>query len=70
MATNRTSSTTNPAAAAPDDTEPGKVDNGALPSDGEQTVNQPEPEREGPAAQREKPSTGVTPGGTAGGRRI
>ena len=70
MATKLSSSTTNPAAAAPDDAGEGKVDNGALPSDGQQTVSQPEPERESPQAQRDKPSTGITPGGTPGGRRI
>ena len=70
MASESISPTTNPAAAAPADPGPGKVDNGALPADGTQTVSQPEPERESPQAQREKPSTGITPGGTPGGRRI
>lgn len=46
------------------------VDNGALPSDGEQTVGQPEPQRESAAAQHEKPATGITPSGAAGGRRM
>lgn len=46
------------------------VDNGALPSDGEHTVSQPEPQRESAAAQRETPATGITPSGAAGGRRM
>lgn len=46
------------------------VDIGALPSDGQQTSSQPEPQRESAAAQHEKPATGITPSGAAGGRRM
>ena len=46
------------------------VDIGALPSDGQQTSSQPEPQRESAAAQHEKPATGITPSGSAGGRRM
>lgn len=70
MPNTRTSSTINPAAAAPASPGTGKVDNGALPSDGQRTVSQPEPQRESAAAQQEKPSTGITPSGAAGGRRM
>ena len=56
--------------AAPTDRRSGQVDNGALPSDGEHTVSQPEPQRESTAAQHEKPATGITPSGAAGGRRM
>ena len=68
--TTRSSSTPNPAAATPADAGGGKLDNGGLPSDGEQTVSQPEPQRESAAAQHEKPATGITPSGAAGGRRM
>ena len=59
-----------PARAVPADPRTGKPDNGALPSDGEHTVSQPEPQRESAAAQHEKPATGITPAGAAGGRRM
>lgn len=70
MPNTRSSSTSNPAGATPADPGPGKVDNGALPNDGEHTVSQPEPQRESAAAQQEKPATGITPSGAAGGRRM
>ena len=59
-----------PSETAPPAPGSGKVDNGALPSDGTQTVGQPEPQRESAEAQRDKPDTGITPGGAAGGRRV
>lgn len=46
------------------------VDSGALPNDGQSTVSQPEPQREQATAQPEKPATGITPSGAAGGRRM
>lgn len=71
MPNTRSSRTTpSPAHAEPRDRRTGQVDNGALPSDGEHTVSQPEPQRESAAAQHEKPATGITPSGAAGGRRM